>query len=170
MIIFSLIAGVERSQNAHLTYNEALGKAQNFCAYQERCQKEVREKLNSWAVYGDEREQIIVDLIQGKYLNEERFAKAFAGGKFRVKKWGRVKIVRELRQRDISDYCIKQGLAEIDEGHYLETLQSLLQKKNALLKDKNQFTRKSKLAKYLIGKGYESNLVWDQIREGHYLE
>jgi regulatory protein len=153
-----------------LSYKEALMKAQNYCAYQERCHKEIREKLTSWKIYGDEREQIIASLIQENFVNEERFAKAYAGGKFRVKKWGRNKIRKALHQRDISAYCITKGMEEISEQDYTDTLLALLQKKNKTLKEKNPFTRKGKLAKFVIGKGYESQLVWDHLRSETYLE
>jgi regulatory protein len=153
-----------------LNYKEALRKAQNYCAYQERCHKEMREKLITWGVYKIEREGIIVQLIEDNFINEERFAKAYAGGKFRVKKWGRNKIRRELKTRDISEYCIAKGMSEISDPDYLDTLTLLLQKKNRMLKDTNQFTRRAKLAQYVIGKGYESTIVWDLIRSDDYLE
>src|ERR1700742_4248902 len=97
------------------TAHEALVKAEAWCAYQERCQQEVRDKLYSWGLHNAEVEPVIAELISKNFLNEERFAKAFAGGKFRIKKWGRVNIRLELKRRKLSEYCIKKGLAEIDE-------------------------------------------------------
>lgn len=154
----------------YLTYKEALAKAQNYCAYQERCHKELRSKLYEWGIPSTEREEIIVSLITDNFLNEERFAKAYAGGKFRVKKWGRNKIVRELKMRDISSYCITKALEEIPEDDYESTLKALLAKKNKLIRDKNHYTRKAKLAKYAIGKGFESAMVWDLLRSTDYQE
>src|SRR5688500_741234 len=101
---------------------QALIKARNYCAYQERCQQEVRDKLYEWGLWPEAVENIIVELITDNFLNEERFATTFAGGKFRIKKWGRVKIKLELKKRKISEYCIKQAMKEIDEKDYLKTL------------------------------------------------
>lgn len=151
-----------------MNYKEFLAKAQHYCAYQERCHKEVRNKLREWKVPVPDRESIIVDLIEGKYLNEERFARAFAGGKFRVKRWGRNKIIRELKFRDISDYCIKKAMEEIPDQDYETVMRELIHKKNATLKDRNIFSRKAKVAKYVIGKGYESGKVWDYLRSAEF--
>lgn len=141
-------------------------KAANYCAYQERTQAEVRERLAEWGIYGDDAEQIIVRLIEENFLNEERFAKAFAGGKFRVKNWGRQKIKYELKARGLSDYCIRIGMAEIEDDDYLKTLQEILEKKSKELKsEKNPQILKQKLARYAIGKGYESDLVWEIINK-----
>jgi regulatory protein len=100
----------EKKPKKKLTPNQALIKAQMSCAYQERCQQEIRDKLYEWGLHSNEVENIIADLISTNFLNEERFAKAFAGGKFRIKKWGKVKIKIELKKRKISDYCIRKGL------------------------------------------------------------
>ena len=100
-------------------------KAASYCAYQERCHNEVRNKLADWGVYGLEADQVILQLIELNYLNEERFAVAFAGGKFRVKQWGRLKIKRELKVRGVSDYCIQMAFKEIDADDYFETLKVL---------------------------------------------
>src|ERR1017187_9401155 len=108
----------ETKQKKKLSPNEALIKAQLFCAYQERCQQEMRDKLYSWGLYPDAVENIIAGLITGNYLNEERFAKSYAGGKFRIKKWGRIKIKIELKKRKISEYCIKRAMEEINNRDY----------------------------------------------------
>ena len=109
---------------------EALIKAANFCAYQERTHKEVRKRLAELDVMGDESEAIIAWLIENNYLNEERFARIFAGSKFRQKKWGRVKIRQELKMRGVSDYCLKAGMSEIDGDDYMVTLQEIIEKKS----------------------------------------
>ena len=104
------------------TQKQALIKAESYCAYQERCQQEVRDKLYSWGLHEVQVENVIAELIASNFINEERFAKAYAGGKFRIKKWGRVKISIELKRRKISTYCIKKGLAEIEEEEYVAYL------------------------------------------------
>jgi regulatory protein len=139
-------------------------KAANYCAYQERTHAEVRERLAEWGIYGNDAEQIIAGLIEENFLSEERFAKAFAGGKFRVKNWGRLKIKYELKARGLSDYCIRVGMAEIEDDEYLNTLNEILEKKTKELKfEKDKQILKQKLARYAIGKGYESDLVWEVI-------
>jgi regulatory protein len=141
-------------------------KACNFCVYQERTQDEVKKRLSEWKVFGDEAEEIIAELIGENFINEERFAKQYAGGKFRVKKWGKRKIRFELKARKISEYSIKAGLSEIDDEDYYETLKELIVKKNSeLFKETNLAQKHLKISKYLIGKGYESNLIWDAIKE-----
>jgi len=144
----------------------ALKKAAAFCAYQERTQQEVRQRLRDWGVWGDEAEEIIARLIEDEFLNEERFARAFAGGKFRVKSWGRVKIEQELRQRGLSGHTLKAGLSEISTDDYRQTLQELLEKKAVSLADEEPFARRQKLARYAIGKGYEADLVWSVLKGG----
>ena len=141
----------------------ALNKLRHYCAYQERCHEEVRTKLLSLKIYGDGLEEIINKLIEEDFLNEERFAKAYAGGKFRMKKWGRGKIIQGLKLRKISDYCIKKAMLEIDEADYQKTLASLV--KAALKKyvAKNPFETKSKTATYLLSRGYENELIWEYI-------
>ena len=152
-------------QKKFLTSKQAYLKASRFCAYQERTQQEVREKLRDLGIYGDQAEEIISQLILDNFINEERFAQAFAGGKFRIKKWGRVKIEYALKQKGLSPYCIKKGMAEIEEDDYEKTLLELIAKKFPLIQENNIALRKQKLAQYLIGKGYESDLIWTKIKE-----
>jgi regulatory protein len=131
-----------------------------YCQYQDRCQKEVRNKLYENGARKDEVEDLMMELIAAKLLDEERFARSFARGKFRIKNWGRRKIIYELKQNQISDYCIKKGLAEIDEDEYLETLERLTEKKMPdIKKEQNIFARRAKLQRYLSQKGYENELV-----------
>jgi len=143
----------------------ALQKAQSFCSYRERCQQEVRNKLYEWGLFPKEVEQIISQLISDNFLNEERFAKAFASGKYRIKGWGRIKIRMMLKQLGLNDYCIKKGFAEIDEDEYEEILKKIIDKKAKSVKEKNDFKRKNKIAAYAIGKGFESELVWGVVKE-----
>lgn len=135
-------------------------KIKHYCAYQERSHKEVRSKLLSLKVYGEELEQHISILIEENFLNEERYARTLARGKFRMKQWGRNKIRQALQEQDISSYCIQQAMMEIDETEYEETLESLARKKiESLDAEVDAFIRKGKVIQYLQQKGYEYPLV-----------
>ncbi|QJW88363.1 RecX family transcriptional regulator [Spirosoma taeanense] len=142
------------------TLKDALRKAAMFCAYQERTQQEVRDRLKEWGVWGDDAEEVIAKLIQQNYLNEERFAKSFAGGKFRVKGWGRRKIKQHLQQRGITGYNLDQAMKEIAPDDYRETLADLLDKKRRSLRDDNPLVIRQKLVRYAMSKGYESDLIF----------
>lgn len=143
---------------------EAKIKLARYCAYQERSQKEVRKKLNELGIYGDDAEEVIAELITDNFINEERFAKAFIGGKFRVKRWGRNKILSAIRQYDVSDYCIRKGMKEIDEEHYKSTLENLIESKNESVQEENLFVKRNKIAKFVIAKGFEPELVWQILK------
>ncbi len=144
---------------------EAFKKAASYCAYQERCQQEVREKLYTYGLYADEAEALISELVEKNYVNEERYALAFAGGKFRMKSWGKVKIRYELKQKRISEYCIKKALQCIDEEAYNQTLISLMEQiVSSTSKEKNRFKRKGMIRAWLLRKGYESDLVSDLMK------
>jgi len=143
----------------------AIERLKNYCALQDRCQWDVTQKMKEWGLLEMTQNHILEILIQEKYVDEERFAQSFCRGKFLIKKWGKVKITNELKKKKISDICIKKGLEEIDLTEYDLLLENLLTKKNNTLRDKNHFTRKSKLARFLIQRGFEGNLVWDKIRE-----
>ena len=155
----------EKKKIIPLSDKDALLKLQNWCAYQERCQQEVRDKLYDFGLHSNSVENIISELITTGFLNEERFAKAFAGGKFRIKKWGRIKIKIELRKKRVSDYCIKKGLQEIDEKEYLNTLTKLAEIKLKTISEKNALKKKYKLTRYLLSKGFEGDLVKDIVDE-----
>lgn len=154
----------ENKPKKKLTSNQAYLKAQGTCAYQERCQQEMRDKLYEWGLHSLDVENIIVKLITDNFLNEERFAKAFAGGKFRIKKWGRIKIKIELKRRKISDYCIKKGLAEIDEKDYSKTLKDILFKKLKENKKGKEYIHHQKTAQYALSRGFESDLIWSLLK------
>ncbi len=141
-----------------------LRKAASFCAYQERTHREVRLRLQDWDTWGDEAEEIIAWLIAENYVNEERFAKVFAGSKFRVKQWGRQKILFELKNRGLSPYCVNKGMAEIEDDAYLETLTDLLNKKRKELVGQVPIVVQQKMARFAMGKGFETDLIWDIIR------
>jgi regulatory protein len=144
----------------YFSKEEALQKAKQYCAYQERCHSEVKEKLYSFGMNKKEVDELLSELISDNYLNEERFAIQYAGGKFRIKQWGKVKIKYSLKQKQISEYCIKKALAAIDERDYNKTLEKLFEQKSKTLKaEKNIFIKKRKLQDYLMQKGFEANLV-----------
>jgi regulatory protein len=146
-----------------LTPQQAKEKVERYCAYQERSHQEVKNKLYTFGLYRDEVEEILSNLITDGYLNEERFAKAFAGGKFRMKKWGRIKITHALEGKGVSPNCIRIGLSEIDEVDYLNALRILLEEKLSLLEEGSVYVVRDRLSKFAIHKGYEADLVWRQI-------
>jgi len=149
-----------------LSIQEAYQKISSWCAYQDRCHAEVREKLYEFELITDDINEIISKLIQENFLNEERFAKSYVGGKFRIKKWGRKKILSGLKQKQISPNCIKSGMKEIDEQDYETSMLKLIEKRNRELeKEQNDYIRNNKVAEYLIRKGYEPDIVWDLIRK-----
>lgn len=142
-----------------LTKEQALQKLRHYCRYQERCHSEVREKLWQLGVKRTDHDEIIASLIEDDYLNEERFAIQFAGGKYRIKQWGRVKIKYELKQKQVSEYSIKKSLNQIDEADYLKTLHELADKRYQALKHEQWLVRKKKTIDYLLLKGFEHALI-----------
>lgn len=147
------------------TVNEIKKKLEFYCVYQDRCHKEVESKLKEYKVIPEAREMILLSLLQDDFLNEERFAKSFARGKFRIKKWGKERIVRELKFKDVSLYNIKTGLKEIDEGDYLDTLYELINKKNNSINEANIYKRKKKIVDYVRYRGFESSLIYDAVNK-----
>ncbi len=142
----------------------ALAKAEHYCAYQERSQQEVRDKLYEWGLWTDAVENIISQLITGNYLNEERFAKAYTQGKFRQKAWGRIKIKQGLKLKKVSDVLIKKALLTIDGDDYLATLQKVIAKKAPSIKEKADYKRRYKLQQYAMSRGYEADLIADVLK------
>lgn len=143
----------------HLTKEQALQKLKHYCTYQERSHYEVKQKLWELGVLRGDHDELIATLIDEDYLNEERFAIQFAGGKFRMKEWGKKKILYGLREKKVSDYSIKKALAAIDEEDYMKVLSKLAEEKYNSLKDEQYLERKKKTVDYLIQKGYEYDLV-----------
>ena len=145
--------------------NIAIERIKNYCTLQDRCQWDVLQKLREWGLQQATKDHILEILITDKFIDEERFSASFCRGKFRIKNWGKRKIVNELRRKQISSICINTGLKEIDEKEYDLVLEKLFYQKERSIKDKNQFIRKTKIANFLIQRGFENNLVWDKIRE-----
>lgn len=150
--------------NKYFSKEEAFQKAKHYCAYQERCHSEVKEKLYSFGLYKKEVEELLSELINENYLNEERFALMYVGGKFRIKQWGKVKIKYSLKQKQISEYCINKALASIGDTEYKKTLQKLFDANLKTLKsEKNSFFKKRKLQDHLMQKGFESALIREML-------
>ncbi len=144
----------------------ALAKAEHYCAYQERSQQEVREKLYDWGMYPKGIENVIMHLIDGNFLNEERFANAYVTGKFRQNGWGKIKIKQGLKLKKVSDPLIKKSLKSINEDEYLKMLQKVIHKKEALLSEKDPYKRRYKLHQYALSRGYENDLIADVLKDG----
>jgi len=154
-------------QNKKTTYTveEAKKRLARYCVYQDRCHKEIEQKLYEMRMIPEACELIILYLIEHNFLNEERFSKSFARGKFRIKHWGKQRIVRELKQKEISDYNIKVALQEIEPQDYLDTLHEITKKRYDTTLEKNIFKKKKKVIDFLFRKGYESNLIYETINQ-----
>jgi regulatory protein len=142
-----------------------LTKIRGFCAYQERCIHDIQEKLREWKVGEKHAEKIIEQLIKEDYLDEERFARSFASGKFRINHWGKTKIIYELERRQVPDLIIQIGLEEIGDEEYEETLREILQRKNLEIKEKDPFKRKQKLIAFGLQRGFHYGLVKEVVNK-----
>ena len=149
----------------HVSVQEAQKKMERYCAYQERCHKEVEKKLKEMRMIPEAIDSIMGHLIQENYLNEERFARSFARGKFNIKKWGKNRIKNELKLRDISRFNVQLALKEIDEQDYFSTLDTLAKKRLAQLSEPNKAKKRKKLSDYLLYRGWESQLVYEKVME-----
>ncbi len=147
------------------TVEEALKRMERYCSYQERCHKEVNQKLYSMYMIPEAIDQIVVKLMQDNFLNEERYAKAFVSGKFRIKKWGKQRLTRELKQKDIGKTLITMALQTITDQDYIETFDALAEKKAESIRETNVLKKRKKLADYLLYRGWESHLVYDKVNE-----
>lgn len=145
------------------TLEEAKRALEHYCIYQDRCHKEVEEKLSKMRLIPEVIEIVITHLIAENFLNETRFAQSFARGKFRIKKWGRNRIVRELKFRRITDYNIKIALKEIDPDEYTETLDTLILKKIETITEVNSYKKKKKITDYLLRQGFESQFIYEML-------
>ena len=152
-------------QSQSFSIAEVTQKLEYYCSYQERCHKEVEEKLNSFFLDQQEKDTIVVHLIAHNFLNEERFACSFARGKHRIKSWGKIRIVNELKFRHISTYNINKALKEFSEEEYLETLHKLAEHHWETMRENNALKKRKKFCDYLLRKGWESNLVYEKVKE-----
>ena len=147
------------------TLQEALKKMGYYCAYQDRCHKEVRNKLIEMKMIPETIDHIMAYLIEHDYLDEQRFAESFARGKFRIKNWGKIRITNELKQREISPYALKKALEQIPDQEYLETLDQLARKRLESLETSGKVEKRRKLSSYLLYRGWENHLVNNKLRE-----
>jgi len=152
-------------QKQSYTFTEALKKLEHYCAYQERCHKEVRQKLKGMNMIPEAIDAVIVHLLDHNFLNEERFAKTFVTGKFKIKKWGRRRLIQELKQKDISKYNINLAISTIKDDEYIETFNRLAEKKLKVIREVNVMKKKRKLADYLLYRGWESHLVYEKVND-----
>lgn len=151
--------------NKSFTLQEIQSKLEYYCSYQERCYKDVDNKLNSFSLIPEAREKILTYLIENNFINEERFAKSFARGKHNYKNWGKNRIIQELKFRDISQRLIQSALAEISEDNYIENFNSLAEKHWHSIKERKGPKKSKKFVDYLLRKGYETNLIYDKLKE-----
>lgn len=156
---------MEKFEDRQKYIQDAFNKVASFCAYQERNRQEVEKKLEKFELEPQEIEIVIEELMREKYLDEARYAESYAGGKFRVKKWGKIKIQMALKQKGLDEHTIEQGLRTIDAEDYYQALYELAEKKLERETEKDPVKRKQKLVRYLASKGYESVLVWDVVKE-----
>ncbi len=147
------------------TVDEALLKLQNYCAYQERCHQEVRQKLKGMRMIPEAIDIIIVHLLEHNFLNEERFAKTFVRGKFKIKKWGKHRLTSELKKKEISKHNINLAISQIPSTEYIEIFNELAEKKANYINEKDKWKKKKKLVNYLLYRGWESHLVYDKVNE-----
>ena len=147
------------------TVQEIQQKIAQYCVYQDRCHKEVEEKIKSFDLIPEAREMILLNLMKDNFLNEERFAKSFARGKFRIKHWGKNRIVNELKMKDISSYNIKTALKEIDDKEYINTIYKITENRNNVISESNPYKRKKKLIDFLLRKGFETDLIFKTIED-----
>ncbi len=147
---------------------DILDKARKFCAYQERCHADLMKKSKEWGLNHQETQSLISAMIEEGFLNEMRFTELFCRGKFKYKKWGKLKIIRELESRQISNYCIQKAMQILDEMDYTSSLENLIQKHYEKSREDNLFKKRQKTAAYVIRKGYEPNLVWEILNTCEY--
>ena len=151
-------------EKKYFSIEEIKRKLERYCVYQDRCHKEIETKLQEFVLIEEAKNQIILHLMEHDFVNEERYCKSFARGKFNIKKWGKQRIVRELKFRDISAYNIKTALKEIDEEDYVNTIVEIAEKRNQLINESDIYKRKKKLSDFLIRKGYEYDLIFSTIK------
>ena len=147
------------------TVDEIKRKLEQYCVYQDRCHKEVEQKMREYNLIPEAKELILLSLMQDDFLNEERFSKSFARGKFRIKNWGKQRIIRELKFKDISSYNIKTALKEIDEVEYLKTIYKITENRNEVISEPNHYKRKKKLIDFLMRKGFENELIFKTVND-----
>lgn len=152
-------------QKQTFTLNEVKKRLEHYCAYQERCHQEVRQKLKEMHMIPEVIDAVVVHLLEHDFLNEERFAKTYVTGKFKIKKWGRLRLIQGLKQKDISKYNINLATATLKEEEYIDTFNALAEKKLNTICETNSLKKKRKLADYLLYRGWEPHLVYEKVNE-----
>jgi regulatory protein len=152
-------------KSENFTIKEIEFKLKQYCSYQDRCHNEVENKLSKFNLISQAKDQILFNLINEDYLNETRFCKSFVRGKFKIKNWGKRRIIQELKSRKISEFNIKKGLSEINEIEYLEKFENLFNKKLSSLENLNRIDKKKKIFSYLQYRGWETNLIYEKINQ-----
>ena len=152
-------------KSKNFTIKEIEFKLKQYCSYQDRCHNEVENKLSKFNLISQAKDQILFNLINEDYLNETRFCKSFVRGKFKIKNWGKRRIIQELKSRKISEFNIKKGLSEINEIEYLEKFENLFNKKLSSLENLNSIDKKKKIFSYLQYRGWETNLIYEKINQ-----
>ena len=152
-------------KSENFTIKEIEFKLKQYCSYQDRCHSEVESKLSKFNLISQAKDQILFNLINEDYLNETRFCKSFVRGKFKIKNWGKRRIVQELKSRKISEFNIKKGLSEINEFDYQEKFENLFNKKLSSLENLNSIDKKKKIFSYLQYRGWETNLIYEKINQ-----
>lgn len=152
-------------KSENFTIKEIEFKLKQYCSYQDRCHNEVENKLSKFNLISQAKDQILFNLINEDYLNETRFCKSFVRGKFKIKNWGKRRIIQELKSRKISEFNIKKGLLEIPETDYLEKFENLFNKKLSSLENLNRIDKKKKIFSYLQYRGWETNLIYEKINQ-----
>ena len=143
----------------------AIERIKDYCSIEDKCQLDIIKKMEEWGILKISQDHILEILIKEKYLDEERYSRSYCRGKFRMKKWGKIKIIHALRKKKISKVSITKGLEEINDSEYKIELEKQYEKKKKTTREKNHFIKQKKIATYLISKGYESNLVWDKLKK-----
>jgi regulatory protein len=152
-------------KNSVITPEKALESARSYCAFQERCHSEMKDKLYSWQLHKKDVDEIMAQLITEGFLNEERFAIAYAGGKFRIKKWGKEKIRQALKAKYVSDYSINKALSLLEEKDVKATIKEIIAKKSPKVKEPDGWKKKYKIAQYLLSRGFEKDMIWEILGE-----
>lgn len=142
---------------------EAKFKLEALCAYQERCSQELDRKMFQWGLDQEDRDRLLADLISNNFLSEERFAEAFVSGKVNIKRWGKIKIRQQLKQKNISEYSIKKALAGISDEVYFGNLNHLAERKYNSLNERDSYAKKAKIYRFLASKGYETEYIHDAV-------
>ncbi|MEY5068148.1 MAG: hypothetical protein RLZ47_10 [Bacteroidota bacterium] len=164
MRILTMDMDQDQPKRRNYTPHQARLKAESYCAYQERSQKEIRDKLYEWGLFSKDVEEIISELIQNNFLNEERFAMMYAQGKFRIKGWGKYKIKQGLKLKQVPEKLIQKALKNLDMDEYLAKLERIIIQKSELLTEKDSFKRRMKLQQFAQMRGFESDLITEILK------